>query len=300
MYKHHLLPTILALTATVVLPAAAQKDHTAYCDLSKKAPNKDGCIDIKDNGVSAETSYGRDEWWSGNCRVKLNNGITNSDAVSGQDLKDAIQNILDRCDVGFEYVGNVRIDVDVCTVGQGGIVTECNSPLQHVQNSGVIGRSVEDPSAPRRRHLTDVAAVKRSPNPSYVFSRADVEPFPGIICGGGPGSAQIADCKALADEILAEHSEQSAVVTLPFKKSNQGCMLHVWPLSRDKKDAPASHVAAVVKEDSDICADATKTIIGFISNYVGSAGEGSYHMFFGQFCGRLGEGSTGACFPGGR
>lgn len=42
-------------------------------------------------------------------------------------------------------------------------------------------------------------------NPAHIFSRSN-EPYDGIVCGGGPGSALIDDCKAALDELKAANA----------------------------------------------------------------------------------------------
>jgi hypothetical protein len=281
--------TVLALLY-FSLPAlvTAQKDGTAYCDVAAKAPDKAACADIKSKGPKPSSYYTDDEWWSGNCRVALYNGISSSTDLSGTEVQTAIQNILDTCDVGFQYVKGVRVEVDVCTVGQSGVVSECRGPFQHVKGFG----DKRDTSMSARHHLTD---VKRTKNPNHVFSR-DEEPFPGVICAPS-GASKISDCGALSDEILSENGDS---LTLPYKKYGTGCEVQVWPTTRDTKRARTDHVTYTIKEDADVCADPTKTYIGFVANYNGLVNGGEFHTFFGTFCGRLGSGNPGSCTPGGK
>lgn len=137
-----------------------------------------------------------------------------------------------------------------------------------------------------RRHLTDVGNTQ-SANPKQVFSR-DSEPFEGIICGGGPGSAKVDDCLEVSNELRDKKN-----VDLPYIGGSAGCQVQIWPTSRDKKSTETSHSSYSMTEDLPICADSTKTYVGFISNYNGY----DYHFFFGQFCGAFGTGSGDGCFP---
>jgi len=291
MHKSGFLALISLSYRTLV---AAQKDKQAYCDPQGKVPRLDSCMDIKNNGVSDSGSYGRNEWWSGNCRVEVTGDLTNSLSIGGTELKEAIQNIIDTCDVGFEYTSGVRVDVNLCTVpGQQGIEPECNSPLQEVKGFPFRKRDEVEDIFYRRRHLTDVPTTL---NPNHVFSR-QTGPWEGLICGGGPGSAFISACNELADEILSEHPE---FVDLPLKKFVQDCEVQAWPTNRDTKNVHVPHVTLVMKDDAAACADATGEIIGFVEDYNGYVNEGEYHLFFGRFCGRLNSGSGAGCFSGGR
>jgi hypothetical protein len=281
--------TILFLL-TLALPAAisAQKNGQSYCDFRKKAPNKDKCFDIKDNGVKSSEYYKRTEWTSGNCRVKVSGQVTGSGpSISGDEVKKAIQDIINVCDAGFKYVNDVRIDVNICTIGLGFGLSkdrECAGPLQRI--NGFTKRDTIDTGS-ERRHLTDVSPVQSG---NHIISRA-TEPFPGIICGGGPGAAAINDCKEAAEEI-----KKMKRLDLPYIRDNAGCQVQVWPTTRNKRSIETSHVSYSIVEDLDICADATKKIVGMISNYNGY----DYHFFFGMFCGALNSGRPGSCWPGGK
>ena len=285
MYKNGILALLALSSSHLPLLATAQLDRQAYCDNRAPKPNRDKCFDIKDNGVSGEVSYGNSEWWSGNCRVNVYGGIAGSESISGNDLKDAIQNVMDTCDVGFAYYGGVRVKVDVCVLGSAGVVTECNSPLQKV--------SKKKRDQYQRRHFTDVPTT---PNPHHVFSR-QASPWEGLICGGGPGSAYISDCNDLAAQLRTESPD---VLELPLDKSNGDCQVQAWATNRELMDVDTAHLTLVMEDDAQACADSTGEIIGFVEDYNGYVDEGSYHLFFGRFCGRLGAGQGEGCFPGGK
>ncbi|ORY11163.1 hypothetical protein BCR34DRAFT_565768 [Clohesyomyces aquaticus] len=302
MHTTH-LPALVTLSLAAL--SVAQKDRQAYCGNLEgiKAPNPAGCLDIKNHGVDPAATYGRDVWWSGNCKVRVAGPLLGGSSAPGADVQAAIQNILDTCDHGFEYIRDIKVEVYLCTVGSQQV--ECNSPLQHEiadakrADMGIsMGISSTVAFAPRR-HLSNIPTT---PNPNLA-NRAlapiprDAEPYPGIICGGGPGSAQISDCDALAEQINGGVPDTKVLINLPYNAASQGCQVQIWPTTRDKKTAPASHVAAVIKEDAQMCADSSKSIIGFVENYLASDGRGAYHEFFGNFCGRLGQGSGDGCFP---
>lgn len=160
-------------------------------------------------------------------------------------------------------------------------MVECKGPLQMVRN-GLPARSKRD-MLPSRRHLTDVSTTQ-SGNPNQVFSRA--EPFPGLICGGGPGSAEVNQCKQASDGLRDKKR-----VELPFIGGNVGCQIQIWPTNRNKKSTETSHSSYSMKEDLPICADSKQSTVGLISNYNGYG----YHFFFGKFCGALGSGYSDGC-----
>lgn len=283
---HHNALFFLSLAIPSLI--AAQKDGQAYCDIWKKAPNKNACADIKNNGVKESEYYKRTEWWSGNCRVEVSTdvGTGSGSSIKGDVVKRAIQNVLDTCDSGFQYVGGVRVEVNLCMVGNGNIMNECKGPLQKV--SGFTKRDAANTRS-NRRHLTDISSVQ-SANPDNVFPRA-TEPYEGIICGGGPGSTFVDACKETAEAV-----KNMGHIDLPFIYDKADCQLQVWPTTRNKKSTETSHVSYSMTEDVDLCADAKGLTVGFIQNYLGY----DYHFFFGQPCGALKSGRAGSCFPGGK
>jgi hypothetical protein len=281
--------TYLPLLTLLTLPTTAQIDKTAYC-LRGKAPNPPDCRNIIDNGVNPAVAYTRPIWMYGNCRVRVDNGILNDGAISGEDLKEALNNIMSHCDLGFEYVGGVRVEIELCVVGQQGGV-ECNSPLYQVQKrgegdggwggrDGVLGR----------RHLTDVRDT--SLNPDFVLPRQT--PVEGLTCGGTVGAAQIDSCNAIADELMAGTPD---VFDIPLIMNGDGCQLHVYPLDRSDMTGIRKHIGVSIKEGNEICKDGSGKYVGFVSNYFDFM---PFHFFWGQFCGRFGTGYPGACTPGGR
>lgn len=78
--------------------------------------------------------------------------------------------------------------------------------------------------------------------------------------------------------------------------NGSGCQIHVYPITRDKKETETSHIWYSIGEDLDLCADATGKYVGMVQNYHGHG----YHFFFGQFCGTLGTGAPGSCWIGGK
>lgn len=304
----YLLSTMLASNIlsylALFLPTLvfAQRNKQAYCDLGAKAPNLAGCFDIKDNGIKDHLFYGHDEWWSGNCRITISNDLTNTKAVSGKEIKEAIQNIIDTCDVGFEYIGMVRIEIGHCVIGFGGQSRECSSPLQHVRSSTLPDKREEGQvtegevalPVPQRRHLTD---VPKTPNPDRVFAR-ETSLYDGrVVCSGGPASAIIDACVELGEELVKQYPKSAP---FPLELSAGGdCQVQIWPTTRTMTQFDSKHIALRIKEVSNSCADSTKSIIGFVSDYSADMFDG-YHMFVGQFCGRFGSGYSGSCFPGGR
>jgi hypothetical protein len=289
MYRNVLL--LLGLTLPVF--TLAQKTEQSYCDMAK-APRRNDCFNIKDNGIKDSSYYKNDEWWAGNCKIKVSSGIGtggSSTSISGSWLKRMVQDIIDVCDSGFKYRKGVRVDVVLCTIGQQGINVECASPLKKVGGFPEKKKKRDTPAVlvPSRRHLTDIRSTQ-SENPSRVLVRAS-EPYPGIICGGGPFSARIDGCKTALNDLKAAKAAGKKV-TLPYKKEGDDCTLHVWPITRDKKETEVSHIIYSMEEDMDLCADKTKKIIGMVSNYNGYG----YHMFIGQFCGALGTGGAGSCY----
>lgn len=92
------IPVFVIVTNSILAllgPSPPQPDSAQpnkHCDHDSKAPNKDACLVIMNNGVEAWSlyAYANDEWWSGNCRVKFDKGIDNG-PISGTDLKGAIQ-----------------------------------------------------------------------------------------------------------------------------------------------------------------------------------------------------------------
>lgn len=268
----------------------AQKNEQSYCDMAK-APNRNDCFNIKDNGIKDSSYYKDDEWWAGNCKVKVSTGAAtggSTPSMPGSWLKRVVQDIIDVCDSGFKYHDGVRVEVVLCTIGRQGINVECSSPLQKV-GGFPEKKAKRDTPLSNRRHLADVRSTQ-SENPNYVLARAS-EPYEGIICGGGPGSALIADCKAALDELKAAKR-----VTLPYKMDGSGCQIQVYPTTRDKKDMETTHTTYSIEEDLELCADATGKYVGMVENYHGYG----YHFFFGQFCGAFGTGAGGSCWPGGK
>lgn len=292
----HRAALLLASSLLLALPAAAQKDKQSYCDF-EKAPNKDGCIDIKDNGIKDGNYYYDEEWWSGNCRVSITQSVGVSGSITGGEVKEAIQNALDNCDSGFVYTSGILVETNLCTLEMSGVKTECSSPLQKVRGLPGKSKTKREPSLPRR-HLTDVGGTK-SQNPNHLFSRQTQEPFPGIICGGGPGSAKISDCMDLSREI-----RESGELQLPYLGGNGDCQLIVYATSihgafLDKRAiGDTSHIAYSMEEDLEICADSTNTYVGWISNYLAQDIGYDYHFFFGRACGAFGQGAGDGCFNG--
>ena len=276
------------LASAGINTAHAQIDKTAYC-MRGKAPNVDACINIKDNGVNPDVYYTRPIWMSGNCRVRVDNGLFNEFTIKGTDLKDALANIMNHCDLGFEYVGGVKVEIELCIVGQQGGV-ECNSPLYQAQKRDEV--SVAAPLVPlQRRHMTDVRSM--TANPDHIFSREDT-PVEGLTCGGTVGAAEIEKCNALADELMAGTPDE---FELPLQLNGDGCQLHVYPLDRSDMIGLRKHIGVSIKEGNDICKDGSGKYVGFVSNYFDFM---PFHFFWGQFCGRFGTGYPGPCTPGGR
>jgi len=176
------------------------------------------------------------------------------------------------------------------------VKVECKSPLQKVRGfPGRKDKAKREP-LPSRRHSTDVGAAQFK-KPHYVLPRdTGREPYEGIICGGGPGSVAIADCMDLANEIRAAKE-----LELPYLGGNGECQLFVFPTTihteglRDGRILPeTTHVVYSMEEDLELCADATKTIVGWISNYHGLV---ETHFFFGRACGAFGQGAGDGCYP---
>jgi hypothetical protein len=274
----------LALPTCIV---AQQNEHT-YCDM-EKAPNMNDCFNIKDNGVRDSEFYKDDEWWSGNCAVKVSGGVVSGSLPSmpGSWLKQVIQDILNNCDSGVKYHNGVRVDVVLCIIGQGGINTECSSPLMKVGGFPYKKRETNAIVA-KRCHLTDVSSTPE--NPSRLLARYS-EPYAGLICGGGPGTSDIASCKEALDELKGMD-----IIKLPYKTAGGTCDIQIYPTNRDMKETSDTTIPQQIEHDLDVCADSTKTYVGMVENYRGYG----YHWFAGAFCGTFNTGRPGYCWPGGK